>query len=639
MRPITAFFFLASALVVSESPRAEDMALVQDDLTGMSLQELSNLEVTSVSKASERLSDAPAAIYVITRDEIIGSGARTIAEALRLAPNLLVTQLTSSDYAVSARGFGGNPAAQNFSNKLLILIDGRAVYSPLFSGVYLDAQDVMLADVDRIEVLSGPQAALWGANAVNGVINIVTRKAEDTQGVRVEGAGGNVEQAAEMRYGMQPDSDSALRVYGKSYREASMQLADGSSAQDDWYRAQTGFRYDRSQGADGFTVQGDIYRALEGQGEGAARLPVDGGNALARWRHSSAQSELEFQVYYDFTERGQAPEGAFVLHTWDASVQQTLTFGSRDRLVWGAGERLNSYDIHSTALAFVPSSRNLTLGNVFAQNTLEIIKTLKLTTGVKLEDDPYAGWQFLPNVRLSWEIDPALTAWAAASRAIRSPTPFDVDVQEHFGPTLALLGDEAFKPERVTAYELGFRALATSRVSLSVSGFYSIYEDLRSIEFLNPPNFFPLGWGNSLQGDTLGIEAWLDFQVASWWRVSPGLSTVSERLSYKPGASAILGTTEAGNDPSGHASIKSSMDFGHGLSLNGIFRYVASLPQPALPHYTEVDAKLNWQPCRQLSLFVAGQNLLHQVHLEYPTAGGQGEFIRRSVFAGFTWQP
>ena len=317
----------------------------REDLTHMSLEDLSSVEVTSVSKSAEPLRRAPAAIYVITHAEILRSGATTIPEALRLAPNLRVTQLTSSNYVLSARGFGGNTQAQNFSNKILMLIDGRSVYSPLFSGIYTDVQDVMIEDIDRIEVISGPGATLWGANAMNGVINIITRAAYLTDGAAVTAAAGNAVQELAGRYGGKLGADTAFRVYGQATNHGSLELPDGSSAHDRWHKAQGGFRSDWSRGADTFTFQGDAYQATETQlGTGDQRLT--GANALTRWRHQIGQSDLSIQAYVDQTERA-APAGgsAFVLHTYDLQIEQSVVLGAVHRVVWGAGERVNSYRV------------------------------------------------------------------------------------------------------------------------------------------------------------------------------------------------------------------------------------------------------------------------------------------------------
>lgn len=606
-------------------------------LAQLSLAQLGDLQVTSVAKAPELLRHAPAAVYVITHDEIVRSGVRTLPEALRLAPNLTVTQLSASDYVVTARGFGGNPQDQNFSNKMLMLIDGRSVYNPLFSGIYLDAQDLLLDDIDRIEVVSGPGAALWGSNAVNGVINIITRSASATEGALAGAEGGNMQKDLRAQDGEQLADDSALRVYAKTLDQNAETLPGGASAHDNWSRTQAGFRYDWSQGSNSLTAQGDAYRALENQPT-PGDLLVDGANFLTHWQHDTEASELQVLAYYDMTERAEPFGGqAFVLHTYDLEVQQNLAVSTRDSLVWGAGERVNSYGVTNTAsLLFLPPRRALTLGDLFVQNTLSA-GPVQFVQGLKLEDDPYAGWQVEPDLRAAWNMNDTSLLWAAISRAVRAPTPFDDDVEERIGSLLALTGNRSFQPEELTAYELGYRAQPASSFSVSVSTFYNVYNDLRTIEPSPVTGFFPLQWGNLMQGDTVGVEIWGDWQVTSWWRLSPGLRTLHEDLRFKAGASGIGGIFQAGDDPSGQASLTSSMNLRPNLTFDATLRYVGALPDPALPSYDELTARLAWQVSKNFLLSLSGLNLLHGEHLEFPVSSG-GEYIARSVLIGVEWR-
>ena len=614
-----------------------------DELGGMSLEQLANVQVTSVSKSVEPLRSAAAAIYVITHDDIVRSGVSSIPEALRLAPNLEVAQMSASSYAVSARGFGGNVPAQNFSDKLLVLIDGRSVYTPLYSGVYFDAMDVMLEDVDRIEVISGPGATLWGANAMNGVINIITRPADVTDGTLVRAAGGNNEQNAAARYGGALGDDTKYRIYGMGFHRASMQSPDRSSADDAWSKGQAGFRIDQVLANDTATVQGDIYRATQEQLQRADSM-LDGANVLGRWQHRfSDQSQLQIQAYYDLTQQfAHAGGGAFVLRNYDLQLQQSIALGSAHRLIWGAGERVNDYAITpTTTLLFVPESRALTLGNVFLQDTVALTAALSATAGIKLEDDPYSGWSALPDARLSWRVNDSNQLWAAASRAIRSPTPFDVDVIELLpGGAVGLAVDRQFQPEKVWAYELGYRAQPLPRLSWSVSAFYNDYSDLRTIEPAPGGGFFPLHWANLMAGDTYGLEIWGNYQLTDWWRLSPGFSSVHKRLHFEPGASGILGVAQAGDDPSGHALLGSSMNLGRDVTLDATLRYVAALPadaaEPALPSYYDMSLRVGWRACRNLTLSLAGSNLLHARHYELPASVG-GEQLTRSVLAQGEW--
>jgi iron complex outermembrane receptor protein len=602
------------------------------DLTAMSLADLAKVEVTSVSKTNEALQRAPAAIYVISHDDIVRSGATSVPEALRLAPNLLVTQTSASAYVISARGLGGNPTAQNFSNKLLILIDGRSVYTPLYSGIYADTLDVMLEDVDRIEVISGVGATLWGANAMNGVINIITRSSYLTKGTYVDVGAGNQQQFGDVRYGGGAGADGAYRVYGFGFHRDAMQLPDASGAGDGWSKGQGGFRSDWGLEQDTLTVQGDFYRATESN-LNALDGTLLGGNLLGRYEHHDSQSDLQVQTYIDQSEQsGPGGAGGFIVHTYDIALQDAILLGARNRIIWGAGERLYTYGItNETELLFVPDRHSLTLGNVFLQDTISVSSALNVTLGLKAEDDPFSGWTPLPDLRLSWAINDQVATWAAASRAIRSPTPFDTDVVEKIGPTVFLQGNSGFRPEEVHAYEIGSRAQPSESVSLSIAGFYNVYDDLRTIEPASDTTFLPLYWGNLMRGDTFGIDAWANWQVTDWWRLSPGATWVRERLAFAPGASELLGLGQAGDDPSSHASLVSSMNLPHRLTLDATLRYVGALPGPVLPHYTELDARLGWRMNQKAEFSLRGANLLHARHYELPA--GDGEQITRSVIA------
>ena len=629
-------FATLAAILGSALTWAEDVDPVIQ-LERMSLEQLTNVEVTSVSKAPEPLRHAPATVYVITHDSIVRSGATSLPEVLRLAPNLQVTQLSSSNYALGARGFGGHQEDQNFANKLLILIDGRSVYSPLYSGVYTDALDVDLDDVERIEVISGPGGTLWGANAMNGVINIITRPAYVTDGTVISAGAGNEEQSIGARYGNRIDSETAYRIYGKTFHRGAQDLGNGATAGDGWSKGQGGFRIDTDQGQDSFTLQGDAYRGTENQLAGGDLL-ILGANALTRWRHRTEHSELQVQAYFDQTERSASLDGSgFVLHTYDLELQQTLSLGSVNRLVWGAGERFNSYGITNTAsLLFEPTHRNLTLANLFAQDTLSLGRRVDVTVGLKLEDDPYSGWSVLPDARLSWQPGTNTFIWAAASRGIRSPTPFDVDVVEKAGSTVFLTGNPDFEPETVSAHEMGLRVQPSAQISLTVSTFYNSYRHLRTIEPASADVFLPLHWGNLMRGDTYGITSWADWQVLEGWRLSPGFRLLHKNLRFEPGASTLLGLGQAGDDPTSQATLTSSVDIGQQLTFDTALRYVGSLPQPALRSYYDMSARLGWRVSRTLELSLSGANLLHTHHQEYPVP--TGEQIGRSFFAQVRWE-
>jgi iron complex outermembrane receptor protein len=599
------------------------------ELSRMSLEQLANVEVTSVSKAAQSLSTAPASIYVITHEEIRQSGALSIPEALRLAPNLQIAQTSAGEYQIGARGFGGNLEAQNFPNKILILIDGRSVYNPLFSGVTYDALDVFMDDIDRIEVISGPGATLWGSNAMNGVINIITRRAGETSGALLRATVGDQENAFAARYGHAFDG-GAFRVYAKAFDRGPSELEDGSSAGDRWHKAQGGFRTEFARGAHAFTIQGDLQSATLDTGP-SPEVDFTQYNVLGRWEHTGERGDTRLQVYFDRTTRDKPPSGiAFDLSTYDLEFQQSLALGARHRVVWGVGRRYNDYDIANTpTLFFVPASRTLDLTNVFAQDTMRLSEHVALTAGIKFEDNSYSGWETLPDLRVSWTPTDATLVWAAAARAVRSPTPLDVDVRESFGGPPVLFGDPDFETEKVWAYELGYRAQPHPSISWTVAAFYNDYDDLRSIE-VTPVTFFPLAWANNIEGATYGVDLWANWQVTSWWRLSPGFRSLHKRLRFSEGASGVLGVQQAGNDPRSQASLKSSMTFGR-FAVDAMLRYVGKLPQPATDEVTELGARVAYHVSDSLELSITGTNLLDERHVEY--AAPSGHELRRAVYA------
>jgi iron complex outermembrane receptor protein len=609
-----------------------------EDLRDLSIDQLATIQVTSVAKRPQSLSDAPASIYVITHDAIMRSGAISLPEILRLAPNLDVVQVSASQYIITARGFSGNLNDQNFTNKLLVLIDGRSVYTPLYSGVYWDMQDVPPEDIERIEVISGPGATLWGANAVNGVINIVTRNATQTQGGVVDVAAGSLGSSVTAQYGGKVGEDLTYRLYVKTLNEEETLNADGSRAGDAWSKPQGGFRFDWTPTkADSVTFQGDGYAGAENQ-PGQPDQDISGGNFLTRWNHVSADgSDLQVEAYYDRADRTTAgTSDGFRLDTYDIEAQDAFSLGTRNDLVVGAGFRDSQYVINGTpTFYFVPGSRSLLLGDIFVQDTFSITDRLKLTGGLKLEDDPYSGLTDLPDLRLSWKPAEGLLLWSAVSRAIRSPTPFDRDVVEKIGPTVYLVGDPDFQPETLTAYQLGARAQVSPRLSFSISTFYNAYDQLKSIE-ITPVSFLPLRWGNLIKGDAYGAELWGEYRLASWWRMSASFDELQENFSFKPGASGLTGLAQVGDDPRHQATLRSSFDLAHGISLDGDLRYVSALPDPALPAYVELDGRLAWNATQHIQIGLAGLNLLHAYHFEFPASEG-ATAVPRTFLAEVRW--
>lgn len=609
-----------------------------EDLRDLSLDELANVNVSSVSKTSEALSDAPAAIFVITHDDIARSGATTLPEILRLAPNLYVAQMNASHYVITARGLSGNQNDQNFTNKLLVMIDGRSVYTPLYSGVYWDMQDVPPDDIERIEVVSGPGATLWGANAVNGVINIITRRSGETQGLSASADGGAREWTGSLRYGGKLSDNTTARVYVDGLKQDQTQTAAGDPANDAWWRIQGGFRLEWAPtDKDGVALQGDLMHSRADQFAGGDEL-THSRNLLARWtRSEAAGGSFELQAYYDNEARHTLDNGgAFSIDTYDLYFQHNNAPSAKDDFVWGAGIRASRFDIDGNAsLFFEPPKDTLVLADAFAQYGWAFAPRAKLTLGLKLERDPYAGVAILPDARLSWKPTDAILLWSAVSRAVRSPTPFDRDVVEVLNGERFLTGNNQFRTEKLTAFEAGTRIQASSRASLSISTYYNLYDDLKAIE-VTPATFTPLYWSNAMKGHSYGMEAWGDLSLTSWWKLTAGLNLLHEEFHFKPGASGILGTAQVGDDPHRQASLNSTFTVARAVTIEANFRYVGHLPNPAVPAYSELGGRIGWRLNNRMQISVSGLNLLHKWHQELPAESAN--LVPRSILAGLKWR-
>ena len=617
---------LAVALLLVPAGSGEAQTL--EDLQRLSIEQLSQIQITSVAKRSESLSDAPAAIYVITHDQIMRSGATTVPEILRLAPNLEVAQIGSTSYAISARGFNVGDNA-SLSNKLLVLIDGRSVYSPMFGGVYWDMINVLPENIERIEVISGPGAALWGANAVNGVINIITYSSNQTQGGLLTLGGGNLEHDAGVQYGGRLSPDLTYQVHAEYSDFSSYPEAGGGSARDGWWKPTGGFRLDWDPSADHVSVQGDVFTATEDP-NGFIR----GQDVAATWRHTFDNgSSLQLLAYYDDSQRWLQNAGGFTVNTYDVELQHDFKLAGWNEIVWGAGDRAFGYHFYqSGGLLLVPDAQTLNLADWFAQDTISLARALKLTLGLKLEDEPYAGVQAMPDLRIAWKPIDSTLLWAAVSRAVRSPTPVDTNLREYAGPIDVLNGSNGFHPETLTAYQVGTRVTPTASVSFSVSGFYDVYDRLRSVEAPPSPAVFPFTFGNLMAGTVFGVEVWGTWQVNAWWQLSAGFNLQHENLTFLPGSTEVLGLAFVADDPGHQANLHSAVNFGHGVTWDAYLRDSGELPHPVVAEYVELDTSVAWQVTPRLQVSLSGFNLLHRYHVEFLEDGESTE-IPRSVLA------
>jgi iron complex outermembrane receptor protein len=416
-----------------------------------------------------------------------------------------------------------------------------------------------------------------------------------------------------------------------------MEHQDGSSAGDKWHRGQVGFRMDWARVNDTFTAQGDAYTGDLHQGA-LHNVDISGYNALGRWQREARRGKWQVQAYVDHSERAQPTDGVgFELQSYDIEIQHEVQLGNRHHLVWGAGTRRHEYEIaNSTALLFIPRRRDLSLHNLFAQDTVTLNEAFELTMGLKLEDSAFSGWEAMPDIRLAWRSSPNHLLWASASRAIRSATPFDVDVVERLdGVNDFLVGNPDFEPERVDAFQLGYRGQVLPKLWVSASSFYNVHDDLRTIEPA-PGGFVTLRWDNRMEGDTYGLEFWAKWQVTPWWRLAPGVRLLRKRLEFSPDASQLLGLAQSGNDPRSQALLTSSMDLPHNWSFDATLRYVDDLPSPALSSYHELNASLAWKATETIEVSVTGFNLLDSRHQEYVAPAGA--WISRSVLAKARWR-
>jgi iron complex outermembrane receptor protein len=595
-----------------------------------------DIEVTSVSRRPERLSDAASAVQVIRQEDIRRSGATSIPEALRLASNLHVAQVDAREWAISARGFNSST-----SNKLLVLIDGRTVYTPLYAGVFWDVQDTLLEDVDRIEVISGPGATQWGANAVNGVINITTKSARQTQGPLLGvAAGQELEGMGGIRYGGELSGDFAYRVYGKYFDRDGSVLPSGNDIADDWNMGQGGFRLDGDLSrVDTLTLQGDFYEGTFQQ-PAPGDIEASGANLLGRWtRILNNGSDMQLQVYFDHTHRDIPNSFEQHLNTYDVDFQHHLRAGGNHDVVWGLALRRIDDDIdNGPGLAFLPPDITRDWFSAFVQDDMSLTESLRLTVGSKFEYNEYTHLEVQPSVRLSWRLNDEGLLWSAVSRAVRTPSRIDRELYAPATPPFFIIqGGPDFDSEKLISYEVGYRAQPHERVLLSVSGFYNDYDDLRSVERINPPAARPIFIGNGLEGETYGAELTLDYSVTDQWRLSAGHTELRESLRKKPGSTdAAPGSSEA-NDPERYSLLRSSLDIGSSWQFDATFRYVGRIERQNVPSYAELDLRVAWRPTSTLELALVGQNLLHDHHAEFGATPTRNE-IERSAYAKVLWR-
>jgi iron complex outermembrane recepter protein len=649
-------------LVVSLFALAHRCPAQQQDLSELSIQDLMQVKVTSVAKREERLEDSPAAIYVITQDDIRRSGMTSVPELLRMVPGLDVAQIDGNLWAISARGFNSE-----FANNLLVLIDGRTVYDPTFGGVYWDVQDQMLEDIERIEVIRGPGAAIWGANAVNGVINIITKRARDTQGGLITTDASTAEQrGAGMRYGGTLGPDRYFRAYGKFFKRDGFAYPDGDRSPDGWDMVRGGFRSDLQISApDSLTVQGDLYHGNEGQNvtfyaadplfySANDSIGVEGGNLLSRWRHSaSPRSDFSLQAYFDETQREEYLIGKRVT-TFDLEFQNHQVLGQRQELTWGLNYRRVQDALHDSPTASLTRDQEGTnLFGSFLQDEIAMFhRRLHFVLGSKFEHNDYTGFNVQPTARILAELTSKQRFWVAVSRAISPPSQsereFQVAVQAFptaAGPptVVSFVGNPDLQNEQLLAYEAGYRWEIGDRLSLDLASFYDFYHGIDALVpslpslVLNPvPHvLLPLEATNEGHAHTYGGEAALNLDVTHFWRLS--VSNSQFQLSqYVPFQVAATLSPES---PGEQFGLRSGFRLPRRVEADMATYYVSRLPQQQVPSYTRLDARLGWHVGEQWELSVGGQNLLQAQHSEFRSLLGiTPTKVRRNVFLKATWR-
>ena len=645
-------------------------------LIELSLEELMNVEVTSVSRRSQKISEVASAIFVITQDDIRRSGATSIPEALRMAPGVVVSRIDASKWAIGIRGFNGRSA-----NKLQVLMDGRSVYNPLYAGVQWEQQDTLMEDIERIEVIRGPSAAVWGANAVNGVINIITKKAAETQGLFLTAGGGSFEHGFfGARYGGKINESTPYRFYAKGFTRDNLTSTSGENANDAWHNARGGFRLDHARGIDQFTLQGDLFYNSIGDRLDKSQLSAPivqiessrghskGGNIRLRWdRTYSDKSSIMLQTYYDRADFTLLTSSQFITESFDIDFQQRFPLFDRHDLIWGANYRLYHNKVFDTELfSFSPRQQTNHLASLFVRDEITLIpERLRFTLGARLDHNDFTGLEIQPNARLMWTPNEQNSVWVSVSRAVRTPSRSENDVSLRartlsaipgssttlpFPVLVQIMGSSSFNSEKLMAYELGYRHQFSPQASVDIAVFYNDYSQLRdlssgfpSFNSSFPPHLvLPVSFTNQASGHTHGIEVSADWRPIDRWRLQGNYSYLDMHIHSNP-AFKKLDPTTGGADkasPQHQVSLRSNYDLSERMQFNLWLRYVSGVDFFNIPGYVTMDTRLAFKPTKNVELFLVGQNLLSQNHREIvadfipsiPTN------IPRGVYVGAAWR-
>lgn len=640
------------------------------DLAEASLEDLMNTQVTSVSKKEQKLSRVAAAIFVITQEDIRRSGALNIPDLLRIVPGMDVAQINANTWAISARGFN-----ERFTNELLVMVDGRNVYTPTFGGVYWEVLDPPLEDVERIEVIRGPGGSVWGGNAVNGVISIVTKKAAASRGALAVAGAGNLEQGfGTLQYGGALGKSTNYRIYTKYFNDYHMPGRAGQNGGDGWHVLRGGFRLDSALSAkDTFMAQGDLYTGREE--EITTLLPavtapalqdvhvehnLSGGYLQADWNHAySARSDTTLRTFLDRYTRNDALRET--RNTVDLDFQHHVAWGERQDLVWGLGYRYTASATNGNfSLSLNPANLNTQLFSSFIQDEFALVPgRLYLTVGTKLEHNDYTGFELWPSARVAYAPSDRQMFWAAVSRAARTPASIDTAIRANLRsfpgpggiPVLnRLTGNPAFKDEGLIAYEVGYRTTVLAHLSIDLAAYYNAYDSRQTIEpsavFFEttppPPHLvLPLVYHNLMHGETHGLEIAAKWRVTDRWTLSPGCAFERIHMHLDPTSQSTDSVADGqGSSPVTSAQLQSHLDLPYGLGWGVSAAFVDRLPVEAVPSYTRLDTQFTWRWMERVSVDLVGQNLLRDHHLEFndPNLGVNSALIKRSAYAKLTWR-
>lgn len=665
---------LMAVLVVCAGVRGQDAPDAQQksqDLAEASLEDLMKVEVTSVSKKEQTLSRTAAAVFVITQEDIERSGATNIPDLLRMVPGLDVARINANTWAVSARGLNGQ-----FSNELLVLIDGRNVYSPTFGGVFWDTLDLPLENIERIEVIRGPGAAVWGENAVNGVVSIIQKKAGDSKGALVSAGGGTTDAGfATLQYGSSIKRKVDYRAYVKYFDVRNMQAVGGGDGGDGWHVLRGGFRTDTVLGdRDSLVVEGNMYTGREGDPTytlpsilAPGLVPVElfrdisGGSLESIWRHTqSSRSDFTLSGTYDTYERGDLLGDH--RKTGSLDFRHHYELSERQELVWGATYRYTTGESRGgNWLSLVPPNQTENMFSIFVQDEIAAIRDkLYVTVGSKFENNTYSGFAAMPTARALYQVNRRQTVWAAVSKAVRSPAETDTSLRTNLGATtlpdgsvaaISGFGNPHIKDEGLVAYEAGYRTMITPRVSLDLAAYYSDYDNQNTDEpepvftESEPPPMhlvLPSIGENLSHGEAHGAEAWLKWKVNDRWTLD--WSYDFERIHmHREAASQDFsrGLDTEGSTPHQQARFQSGANLTRALSWNLSADFTDRLGWQGVPSYTRVDTNLTWKIRDSVKVGIYGQNLLRARHLEFSDpdeSSTRSTLVRRSVYAKLTWR-